>query len=188
MPPKKRICLRQTFLPYTSRMASVVPSPPSLADELARAIGRLRRSLNRNVRAATGAAPLPEAQLELLRIVERRPGIRVHDAALALRLAPNTVSTLVHRLAEAGLIEREPDPHDGRVTHLLLSSAAAQRLRRWRDHRHEMLCAELAGLPALELRALSRATPVLEKLAASLDAAWNGSTTLVGAPQGLDGN
>ena len=51
--------------------------------------------------------PLPTAQSELLRLVAARPGISVAEAARELRLAPNTVSTLVGRLADQGLLSRE---------------------------------------------------------------------------------
>jgi len=150
-----------------------VPAPPtdtdSLAADLARSVGRLRRSLNREVRAGTAIPPLPEAQMEILRLVDRRPGLRVQDAAAELRLAPNTVSTLVHRLVDAGLVRRVADPDDGRVAHLRLSAAAEQRLRRWRDRRQEILAARLADLDSADRLVVERAVPVLERVAAWLE-------------------
>jgi DNA-binding MarR family transcriptional regulator len=150
-----------------------VPTPPagtdSLAADLARSVGRLRRSLNREVRAGAAIPPLPEAQLEILRLVDRRPGLRVQDAAAELRLAPNTVSTLVHRLVDAGLVRRVADPTDGRVAHLRLSAAAEQRLRRWRDLRQEVLAARLADLDGADRLAVERALPVLERVAVWLE-------------------
>ena len=144
-------------------------STDSLAADLARSVGRLRRSLNREVRAGTVLPPLPEAQLEILRLVDRRPGLRVQDAAVELRLAPNTVSTLVHRLVDAGLVRRVADPGDGRVAHLRLSAAAEQRLRRWRDHRQELLAARLAELDPADRSLVERAVPVLERVAVRLE-------------------
>ena len=94
-------------------LGPMVASPSSelaeLAAGLSRAVGRFRRSLNRRVRAGAGTPSLPEAQLEILRLVDRRPGLRVHDVATELRLASNTVSTLVRQLADSGLVERIPD-------------------------------------------------------------------------------
>ena len=151
-----------------------MPAPPtgtdSLAADLARSVGRLRRSLNREVRAGMEVPPLPEAQLEILRLIDRRPGLRVQDAATELRLAPNTVSTLVHRLVDAGLVRRAADPADARVAHLRLSAAAEQRLRRWRDHRQEILAARLADLESADRLLVERAVPVLERVAAWLEA------------------
>ena len=146
-----------------------LPSLPAVARRLAGALGRLRRALNRRVRAASQAGPLPEAQLELLRLLERRPGLRVQDAAGELMLASNTVSTLVHRLGAAGMLERETDPRDGRVARLRLGPDGAERLRRWRDRRQEVLAEELRRLDSGEVDAVVRALPALERLAALLE-------------------
>ncbi len=154
-------------------MPSGPPGPPALpavARRLAGALGRLRRALNRRVRVVSQAGPLPEAQIELLRLVERRPGLRVQDAAGDLMLASNTVSTLVHRLGAAGLLERATDPRDGRVARLRLGADGAERLRRWRDRRQEVLAEELRRLETGEVDAVVRALPVLERLAALLEA------------------
>ncbi len=154
-------------------MPSGPPGPPALpavARRLAGALGRLRRALNRRVRVVSQAGPLPEAQIELLRLVERCPGLRVQDAAGDLMLASNTVSTLVHRLGAAGLLERATDPRDGRVARLRLGADGAERLRRWRDRRQEVLAEELRRLETGEVDAVVRALPVLERLAALLEA------------------
>jgi DNA-binding MarR family transcriptional regulator len=144
------------------------------AGRLARVLGRLRRSLNREVRAGSADGPLPEAQLEILRLVKHRPGLRIHDAAAELRLAPNTVSTLVHRLTEEGLLELQPDAADRRVTRLRLSLAAEARMRQWRDRRAEILSARLRGLDAADREAVSKVLPVLDAIAASLERADGG--------------
>jgi DNA-binding MarR family transcriptional regulator len=153
-----------------------------LAGGLASAIGRLRRALNRHVHAGSDASPLPEAQLEIIRLVRRRPGLRIHDVAAALGLAPNTVSTLVHRLADAGLVERLADPGDARVTHLRLGPAAEERLQRWRDRRGEVLAARLVALGSDDRRALARALPVLERITLTLEAAPSAPARVSAAP------
>src|ERR1017187_6264325 len=82
------------------------PEPPPRweAATLLAAISAVRRTARRAVRHAWQTEPLPPAQGELLRLVASRPGISVADAAHELRLAPNTVSTLVGRLAEQDLL------------------------------------------------------------------------------------
>ena len=141
----------------------------ALASDLARLIGRLRRSLNHQVRAATGSSALPEAQLEVLRLLRRHPGIRVHDVAAELRVAPNTASTLVRLLSAAELVDRRPDAGDGRVARLRLSARAEQRLQLWHDRRREVLADRLSALGAPEREAVARALPVLEGIAGSLE-------------------
>nr|WP_232320542.1 MarR family transcriptional regulator [Rhodococcus sp. WMMA185] len=44
--------------------------------------------------------------MELARLLRRRPGISVADAAAGLGLAANTVSTLARQIVDAGLVER----------------------------------------------------------------------------------
>jgi len=155
------------------------PDLDALAGGLARTMGRLRRSLNRQVRAGSGADALAEAQLEIVRLLHRRPGLRVHDVAVELGLASNTVSTLIHQLADAGLLERSADPADARVTHLHLSPAAEQLLQRRRDLRSDLLATRLVELDGHERQTLARALLLLESIALSLEAA---STAAVAAP------
>src|SRR4051812_46290319 len=81
-----------------------------LASELTAAWGGVRRRLRRGARAALGGEPFTGAQVELLRLVEAQPGVGVRDAAAALHLAANTVSTLVGGLVAAGLLERRATP------------------------------------------------------------------------------
>src|SRR4029434_10808697 len=81
-------------------------------EDLMRVVGQLRRSVRRRVRQDWPHAPLPETHLELLGLVSERPGLRVQEAPGALRLAPNTVSTLVNKLVAAGLLERRRDRRD----------------------------------------------------------------------------
>ena len=77
------------------------------AAELWRRPSAVRRTARRAAPAGLVAEPLPPTQGELLRLAEARPGISVAEAAQELRLAPNTVSTLVGKLADAGLLSRD---------------------------------------------------------------------------------
>jgi len=140
------------------------------------------------VRAASGTpSPLPEAQVEILRLVRREPGIRVHDVAAQLQLAPNTVSTLVQLLSAEGMIERRRDPADGRVTRLGLLPPAEERLGRWHDLRREILAVRLAELDAGDREAVARAVPVLERIAISLEGVAAGGDGAAAPPDGSRG-
>ncbi|HXA29406.1 MAG TPA: MarR family winged helix-turn-helix transcriptional regulator [Candidatus Angelobacter sp.] len=141
------------------------------AAQLGRLAGRLRRALNRRVRAQVGGTPLPEAQLDVLRDVMHAPAPpRVQDVAARLRLAPNTVSTLVASLARAGLLARQSDADDGRAVRLMVTPQARRRIRAWQAHRAQIVAAHLDGLGETQRRALERALPALELLTASLEA------------------
>jgi DNA-binding MarR family transcriptional regulator len=137
--------------------------------DLMEVVGQLRRSVRRRVRQDWPHAPLPEAHLELLRLVAERPGLRVQEAAGALRLAPNTVSTLVNKLAGAGLLERRRDRRDGRAAQLHLSGAAVERMAAWRDRRQALVVHALGSLAQADRDAVAGALPALRRLADALE-------------------
>jgi DNA-binding MarR family transcriptional regulator len=142
---------------------------PGVAAELLAAVSAVRRTTRRAVRAASVTEPLPPARSELLRLAARQPGITVAEAARELRLAPNTVSTMVGGLATQGLISRGRSSADGRTVRLTVTARARQRLSQWRDLRAELTGRALAGLPAHDQEALAAAIPALLRLAERME-------------------
>ena len=145
-------------------------STEQTADELLRSLFSIRRTGRRIAGRPTELASLTGAQLELARLVRRRPGISVADAASELQLAPNTVSTLVGELTDAGILVRTVDDADRRVARL----DALRRLRRkvdaWRDRRVAALGRRRSReLPAAEQRGTSSALAALAQLANELE-------------------
>jgi DNA-binding MarR family transcriptional regulator len=140
------------------------PSTGSVAADLMAAISAVRRSARRAARQAWSQQPLSPAQSELLRLAAARPGISVAEAAQELRLAPNTVSTLVGRLTTAGLLSRARDAADARAAQLTVTEKARQRIAEWRDLRAEIAAAALAGLSPADQQALAAALPGLHRL------------------------
>lgn len=144
-------------------------SEPRLAAELLAAISAIRRIARRAARSAWHAEPLPPAQSELLRLAAARPEISVADAAHELRLAPNTVSTLVGRLTAKGLLSRGRVVSDGRSVRLSVTDKAERRIAEWRDLRAELAARALGRLTAADRKALADAVPALLRLAAQLE-------------------
>jgi DNA-binding MarR family transcriptional regulator len=140
-----------------------------LAAELLDAVSAIRRIARRAARLAWPDEPLPAAQSELLRLAAARPGLSVADAAHELRLAPNTVSTLVGRLTAAGLLERTRAVSDGRSVRLSVTEAASRRIAGWRDLRAELAAGALDRLPASDQETLAAALPALQRFAAQLE-------------------
>jgi DNA-binding MarR family transcriptional regulator len=123
----------------------------------------------RAARSAWTGEPLPPAQSELLRLAAARPGISVADAAHQLRLAPNTVSTLVGRLTAAGLLDRTRAASDGRSVRLSVTGKAKRRMAGWRDLRADLATRALDRLTARDRQALADAVPALLRFAAQLE-------------------
>ena len=139
------------------------------AAELLAAIGAVRRVARRAFGSASHAEAMPPARSELLRLAARRPGIGVAEAAAELRLAPNSVSTMVSRLAEDGLLYRGRDAADGRSVRLTVTEAGAARIEQWRDIRAELAGRALEQLPPADRQALATAIPALTKLAGQME-------------------
>ncbi len=142
---------------------------PTLAADLLAAVSAIRRTARRAARGAWQQQPLAPAQSELLRLAAARPGISVADAAHELRLAPNTVSTLVGRLTAEGLLNRGRAASDGRSVRLTVTDKATQRIAEWRDLRADLAARALDRLSAGDLEVLADAVPALLRLAVELD-------------------
>ncbi|MEV0980171.1 MarR family transcriptional regulator [Streptomyces sp. NPDC049915] len=140
----------------------------ALPEELAGALVGVHRLTRRRLRAGLTAPRLRGAEVELLRLVEARPGIGISEAAKELYLAGNSVSTLVNHLVRDGYLIRETDPADRRAARLLPTDAALKRLRDWQERRAELLDRHLAELPEADREALRAAVPALRRLAESL--------------------
>jgi DNA-binding MarR family transcriptional regulator len=147
----------------------------ALAEELFAAVGQLRRHGRRLGGGPFPAGTLSGAQVELVRLVRRQPGLSVAEAAAQLALAPNTVSTLVGQLCDAQVLARVADPQDRRVARLALTAPAQARVERWRDQRASATAAAIADLDAPDRAALARAVPIVARLAATLGPATDGS-------------
>ncbi|MFJ9870780.1 MarR family winged helix-turn-helix transcriptional regulator [Streptomyces sp. NPDC101165] len=137
-------------------------------EELADTLVRIQRLVRRRLRGGLTLPRLRGAEVELLRLVEARPGIGISEAARALHLAGNSVSTLVNHLVRDGYLIRETDPADRRAARLLLTEAAEQRLGDWQRRRAELVGRHVARLDEADREALHAALPALRKLAVTL--------------------
>jgi MarR family transcriptional regulator for hemolysin len=67
---------------------------------------------------------ISRAQWVVLMRLDRSEGLKQSELAEILDLQPISLTRLLDRLSENGLIERRPDPHDRRANRLYLTSAA----------------------------------------------------------------
>jgi DNA-binding MarR family transcriptional regulator len=144
-------------------------NPVELGDELMTTMAGMRRLVRRTLRTKGIGPQLRGAQMELLSVVHTNPGIGVAAAARALRLAANSVSTLVNQLADNGMLVREPDPADRRAVRLYPADIAVRRMQDWRAARAELVGDGIAALDAADRRAIAAALPALRVLLAHLD-------------------
>ena len=113
-------------------------------DQLLDLFDRLRKQ-------ALGQNPLDNSgvsgpQLALLNWVADSPGCGVREIAEGLGLAAPTVSVGVRRLETAGLLERRPDPEDGRAIQVSLTTQGQTLHRQARTFRRGKMQRLMAGL------------------------------------------
>ncbi|MGW7259681.1 MarR family winged helix-turn-helix transcriptional regulator [Streptomyces sp. NPDC054834] len=137
-------------------------------DELADALVGVQRLIRRRLRGGLTVPRLRGAEVELLRLVEARPGIGISDAAKELYLAGNSVSTLANQLVRDGYLLRQTDPADRRAARLQLTEAARDRLSDWQRRRAALVGRHVARLGEADREALRAALPALRKLAVTL--------------------
>ncbi|HTU30048.1 MAG TPA: MarR family transcriptional regulator [Solirubrobacteraceae bacterium] len=88
---------------------------------------------------------LPRSELEIMRLLVRRPGLTVGEVARELGLQRTNASTGIRALVRRGLLASERDPLDGRVARLTPTPLAIRyrdlRERAWATALQERLAA-----------------------------------------------
>jgi DNA-binding MarR family transcriptional regulator len=149
---------------------SSADTTPELAEQLVDTVAAIHRGIRRQGNRPPVFAALTSSQLELVRLVRRTPGASVADVAEILRLAPNTVSTLVTELTSRGILVRLSDPGDRRVARLELTQATRETAEAWRDQRLGTVATALARMSKADRAALVRSLPLLQRFAVTVDA------------------
>ena len=148
-----------------------------LTSELTKVFGRIGRGLRYHTRAQRESLPITQSESELLRLLARRPGIRVHDAASELGIASNSVSTLIKQLTRAGMLQRTADPLDGRAACLRLTPLAEEWVTQLGNAREQTLERALLELDEEDRRQLEQALPAIKRLSKAI------ATPAAGAPR-----
>lgn len=137
---------------------------------LADVIARLRRAMRRAARVSDPGNPLSVAQLELLSCLAENPGARPSQVARLLRLAPNSVTTLVNGLRARDLITRADGNGDRRTVSLTLTPTGDQAVRQWHTNNAVILRKALNDLHPAWQHLLTAALPALRELITAIDA------------------
>jgi DNA-binding MarR family transcriptional regulator len=141
------------------------PDAAQVAGALHISIGLLTRRL-RQMRAE-GELTVPETSA-IARLDRGGPATSSALARLE-QISPQSMGATLGALEARGLVERNPDPDDGRRVVLSVTDAGLQVLRNRRNARTEQLAEALsAGFTRPELRQLMAAAPLIERLAQSI--------------------
>jgi DNA-binding MarR family transcriptional regulator len=119
--------------------------------------------IQRQLRVRSGSDITPSQSSALARIEQSGP-VRLGSLAELEGTTPATMSRVIDSLALRRLIERIPDPLDGRASLVRLSSEGGALLHELRARNTAALRGALDELSPEEQRVIRRAIPVLERL------------------------
>nr|MDT0660179.1 MarR family transcriptional regulator [Micromonospora sp. DSM 115978] len=141
-------------------MAERMPST-QLATLLRDAITRL----NRRVRQTRPVGDLTVTQLSALTSLQMAGALTPRELADTERVQPPTMTKIVAKLEERGLVRRTPHPTDGRQVILSATEAGHDVLAQFERARDEWLASRLAELTPEERDTLRRAAEILQQVA-----------------------
>jgi DNA-binding MarR family transcriptional regulator len=153
-------------VPETKPKAKPTPSADltEAAARLRMAIVRTARRLRQEAALAGGGTELSPTAAAALATVERHGPLTPSELAEIERVKRPTATRTLRLLVEAGLVDRAPDPDDGRSAVVSVSAAGRERLRRLRVRKNAFLARRMRELPAGDVEALERAAAILEEL------------------------
>jgi DNA-binding MarR family transcriptional regulator len=136
------------------------PSPKVTA-----AAHELRIVLGQLVRRLRAEYSFPVAQASVLSRLDREGPRTASSLAARERVRPQSMAQTLVELETAGLIERRPDPADGRRIQIELTDRGRERVLEERGKREGWLAAAIAAeLSAEEQQTLLAAVPLLRRL------------------------
>jgi len=143
---------------------SPVPEPGTTSD-LAAQLRTILSRLKRRLREQGGREDLTPSQISVLLRLERDGAATVSGLARAEGMRPQSMSSIVTSLQDAGLVSGIPDRNDGRKTLMSLSKKCEKLLKEGRAARQDWLTAIiLQKLSAQEQQQLSTTLELLSRL------------------------
>jgi MarR family transcriptional regulator, lower aerobic nicotinate degradation pathway regulator len=120
------------------------------------AVRRIVRTLHESSRAAEKQVGLSGAQLFVLQKLAEFPGASLNDLAARTHTHQSSVSTVVAKLVERGLVLRAPAADDARRLELRLSAEGRRLVTKAPDAAQSQLIQAVERLPAGRRRTLAR--------------------------------
>lgn len=135
------------------------------------AVRRIVRALRESSRLAERRVGLSGAQLFVLQQLDASPGVSVNELAERTHTHQSSVSTVVARLVDRGLVRRTRSGIDGRRVELTLSPAGSRLVSRSPDVAQERLIRAVEALTTARRRTLASALGELAEVIDRIDRA-----------------
>ena len=135
------------------------------AEELATMLRESIARLNRRVRQTRPVGDLTFSQLSALTSLQLAGALTPRELADVERVQPPTMTKIVGKLEDRGLVARTPHPTDRRQVILAATELGRQVYAQFERARNEWLAAHLAELSQDERDTLQRAAQILQQVA-----------------------
>ena len=134
--------------------------------DLAARAARVRLAVTRTARRLRQEAgsDLGPSSTSALAVIESRGPLTPSEVATIERIKRPTATRIVARLEQEGLIDRAPDPDDGRSALLSVTASGRELIRKLRSRKTAFLARRMRELPDADVAALERAATVLEQM------------------------
>lgn len=142
------------------RKSDAAPPLETAVDELTLAVGQLIRRL----RTEVNEGQLTLSQASALGRLDRVGWMTTADLARAEAVKPQSMSATLTSLEQDGLVQRRPDPVDGRQVLFGLTDAGVEARRKRGIAKRAWLLAAMARLDPDEQRTLVTAIPLIKRL------------------------
>jgi DNA-binding MarR family transcriptional regulator len=126
------------------------------------AIVRTARRLRQEAAAETSG--LTPTSVAALATIERHGPMTPSEIAKVERVKRPTITRTLRCLEREGLIDRAPDPADGRSSLVSVNGDGRERLRRLRGRKNAYLARRMRGLSDEEVETLERAAEILDRM------------------------
>jgi DNA-binding MarR family transcriptional regulator len=142
-----------------------VTAERATADELAKTLREAITRLNRRVRQARPVGDLTFSQLSALTSLQLAGALTPRELADLERVQPPTMTKIVGKLEDRGLVARTPHPTDRRQVILAATEEGRAVYAQFERARNQWLAQQLALLSQEERDTLERAASILQTVA-----------------------
>jgi DNA-binding MarR family transcriptional regulator len=144
--------------PDTTQSVALLESAAKLRMALVRTARRLRQE------AAAESSGLTPTSVAALATIERHGPLTPSEVAEIERVKRPTMTRTLGCLEREGLVDRTPDPADGRSSLVSINAAGRERLWRLRGRKNAYLARRMRELSADEVQTLERAAEILDRM------------------------
>ncbi|MEU4694472.1 MarR family transcriptional regulator [Actinoplanes sp. NPDC023714] len=146
-------------------MERVVTSERATAEPLAKTLRDAITRLGRRVRQARPVGDLTFSQLSALTSLQLAGALTPRELADVERVQPPTMTKIVGKLEDRGLVMRTPHPTDGRQVILTATDQGRAVYAQYEQARNEWLAQALERLSPEERETLAHAAEILQRVA-----------------------